>query len=124
MSLVRLALRSLLASPFRSALVGLCVALVAGSTVWATLVVQGAQESLRLSVASMERLEADLEAQELAQGLAAYLLFERCGLCKTRGEARRLLSQGGGYVNGKRIDTFDQVVSSKDLANFGTLIFR
>jgi len=62
-------------------------------------------------------------AHELEQGLAAYLLFEKCGLCKTRGEARRLLSQGGGYINGKRIDAFDQVVSSKDLAN-GVILLR
>jgi tyrosyl-tRNA synthetase len=62
-------------------------------------------------------------AQELEQGFAAYLLFEKCGLCKTRGEARRLLSQGGGYVNGKRIDAFDEVVGSKDLAN-GSILLR
>ena len=62
-------------------------------------------------------------AHELEQGLAAYLLFEKCGLCKTRGEARRLLSQGGGYINGKRIDAFDQLVSSKDLAN-GVILLR
>jgi len=62
-------------------------------------------------------------AQELERGLAAYLLFEKCGLCKTRGEARRLLSQGGGYVNGKRIDAFDQVVGSKDLAS-GSILLR
>ncbi len=64
-----------------------------------------------------------LEALELGQGVAAYLLFEKCGLCKTRGEARRLLSQGGGYVNGKRIEAFDQVVGSKDLAN-GSILLR
>ena len=62
-------------------------------------------------------------AQELERGLAAYLLFEKCGLCKTRGEARRLLSQGGGYVNGKRIDAFDQVVGAKDLAS-GSILLR
>lgn len=61
--------------------------------------------------------------QELERGLAAYLLFEKCGLCKTRGEARRLLSQGGGYVNGKRIDAFDQVVGAKDLAS-GSILLR
>ena len=63
------------------------------------------------------------EALELEHGVAAYLLFEKCGLCKTRGEARRLLSQGGGYVNGKRIEAFDQVVGSKDLAN-GSILLR
>jgi putative ABC transport system permease protein len=62
MNMIRLALRNIAGSPFRSALVFLCVALVAGSTVWATLVVQGAEENLRLSMASMERLEADIVA--------------------------------------------------------------
>ena len=61
--------------------------------------------------------------EELERGLAAYLLFEKCGLCKTRGEARRLLSQGGGYVNGTRIDAFDQEVGSKDLMN-GSMLLR
>jgi tyrosyl-tRNA synthetase len=64
-----------------------------------------------------------IRAQELEQGIAAYILFEQCGLCKTRGEARRLLSQGGGYVNGKRIDAFDQVVGSRDLSN-GSILLR
>ncbi|MGE5842758.1 MAG: tyrosine--tRNA ligase [Deltaproteobacteria bacterium] len=64
-----------------------------------------------------------VEAQELEQGFAAYVLFEKCGLCKTRGEARRLLSQGGGYVNGKRVEAFDQAVGSKDLAG-GSILLR
>ena len=28
---------------------------------------------------------------------------EKAGLCKTRGEARRLISQGGGYLNGEKV---------------------
>jgi len=31
------------------------------------------------------------------EGVEAFILFEMCGLCSTRGEARRLLKQGGGY---------------------------
>ena len=31
------------------------------------------------------------------EGVEAFILFEMCGLCNTRGEARRLLKQGGGY---------------------------
>ena len=30
-------------------------------------------------------------------GVEAFILFEMCNLCNTRGEARRLLKQGGGY---------------------------
>jgi tyrosyl-tRNA synthetase len=31
------------------------------------------------------------------EGIEAFVVFEMCGLCNTRGEARRLLKQGGGY---------------------------
>jgi tyrosyl-tRNA synthetase len=61
--------------------------------------------------------------KDMQQGIAAYLLFEKCGLSKTRGEARRLISQGGGYVNGERIEAFDQVISPKDLRG-GSLLLR
>lgn len=60
MNLARLTLRRIAASPFRSFLIFLCVALVAGSTVWATLIVQGIEENLRLSVSGTENLGADI----------------------------------------------------------------
>ncbi len=58
----------------------------------------------------------------LAKGIPAYLLFEKAGLCKTRGEARRLISQGGGYVNEERITAFDQVIDSRDMDNDSLLL--
>ena len=60
--------------------------------------------------------------EELEQGIPAYVLFERAGLCKTRSEARRLISQGGGYLNDHRIQTFDQIINLKDLNNESLLI--
>ena len=53
--------------------------------------------------------------EELDQGIPAYILFEKTGLCKTRGEARRLISQGGGYLNGERVKIFDQAINISDL---------
>jgi tyrosyl-tRNA synthetase len=53
--------------------------------------------------------------EALDQGIPAYILFEKTGLCKTRSEARRLISQGGGYINGQRVKTFDQVININDL---------
>jgi len=58
-----------------------------------------------------------MSSEELQEGLMAYLLFEKTGLCRTRGEARRLISQGGGYVNERRIETFDQIIDSGDSLN-------
>lgn len=64
-----------------------------------------------------------MTSTELDQGIMAYLLFEKAGLCKTRGEARRLISQGGGYVNSRRIEAFDQMIDLKDAEN-GLILLR
>jgi tyrosyl-tRNA synthetase len=61
--------------------------------------------------------------EELEQGIPIYLLFERTRLCRSRSEARRLVSQGGAYVNSRRIDTFDEVVDAKDMQK-GFILLR
>jgi tyrosyl-tRNA synthetase len=63
-----------------------------------------------------------IPASELAAGMPAYLLFESSGLCKTRAEARRLISQGGGYANGRRIEAYDETIGVKDLKNNAILL--
>ena len=63
-----------------------------------------------------------INQEELEQGIPAYILFERAGLCKTRGEARRLISQGGGYLNGDRIQSFDQIIKLKHLRDDSLII--
>jgi len=63
-----------------------------------------------------------IPTDELERGIPAYILFERVGICKSRGEARRLISQGGGYINHKRVGSFDQVVGSGDLVNDSILL--
>jgi len=64
-----------------------------------------------------------IRQEELEQGIPAYIIFEKSGLCKTRGEARRLISQGGGYLNNERIQTFDQVIDLNNMKN-DSLILR
>jgi tyrosyl-tRNA synthetase len=64
-----------------------------------------------------------IQAEDLEQGIPAYLLFEKARLCKTRGEARRLISQGGGYLNDQRIETFDRIIDSRDM-NQGSMVLR
>ena len=56
-----------------------------------------------------------IQPETLETGIPAYILFENAGLCKTRGEARRLISQGGGYLNDEKIPVFDHTVSTHDL---------
>jgi len=63
-----------------------------------------------------------IPASQLAAGMPAYLLFEASGLCKTRAEARRLISQGGGYANGRRIEAHDETIGVNDLKNNAILL--
>jgi tyrosyl-tRNA synthetase len=67
------------------------------------------------AVTSSSAPEFQVPQHALEEGIPAYILFEKAGLCKTRGEARRLISQGGGYLNEERIGAFDQVIGRKDL---------
>jgi tyrosyl-tRNA synthetase len=60
---------------------------------------------------------------DLGDGIPAYILFEMTGLCKTRSDARRLISQGGGYVNDGTIHSFDQIIGPGDAVN-GSILLR
>lgn len=63
-----------------------------------------------------------INQEDLKKGIPAYLLFENTDLCATRSEARRLISQGGGYVNNRRIKRFDEIIDSDDMTNNSILL--
>ncbi|UCF05145.1 MAG: tyrosine--tRNA ligase [bacterium] len=65
----------------------------------------------------------EIEGQRLADGIPAFVLFTDAGLVKTRGEARRLIAQGGAYVNGRRIEKFDELISGENL-EAGLILLR
>lgn len=50
---------------------------------------------------------APLKREELRKGVGILELFVRAGLCSSTGEARRLVSQGGAYLEGEVIDSVD-----------------
>jgi tyrosyl-tRNA synthetase len=56
----------------------------------------------------------DMPAALFNEGIPAFKLFHMVGLSKTGGEARRLIDQGGGYLNGQRLETGERVISSND----------
>ena len=57
-------------------------------------------------------------------GIPAFELFFEAGLCTSKGEARRLLDQGGGYVNGKAVTCFDERITLKDAEGSGEIRLR
>jgi tyrosyl-tRNA synthetase len=49
-------------------------------------------------------------------------LFKLSGLCTSMGEARRLISQGGAYINGKRYNDINAEIGESDLDNNALLL--
>lgn len=59
----------------------------------------------------------------LKQGVPAFKVFLEAGLAVSGGAARRLIAQGGGYVNGRRIDSPEDILGEKDIDN-GQIMLR
>jgi len=55
-----------------------------------------------------------IEKEKFIEGMVAFKLFETTSLCTSGSEARRLIEQGGGYINNKKIERFDDLVTLKD----------
>jgi tyrosyl-tRNA synthetase len=63
-----------------------------------------------------------IDAERLKAGIPAYELFVSVGLCESRGEARRLIAQGGGYCNERRIASHEERIGEGDLRETGILL--
>jgi tyrosyl-tRNA synthetase len=50
-------------------------------------------------------------------GIPAFRLFHQVGLVKSSGEARRLIQQGGAYINGRRVTSFEQEINDSDISD-------
>ena len=69
---------------------------------------EGREESVPSSTISLEVLK---------EGLPAFKLFQSAGLANSGAAARRLIEQGGAYVNGSRVISFDQMITDGDISN-------
>jgi tyrosyl-tRNA synthetase len=64
-----------------------------------------------------------LDREPFKEGIPAFELFQKTGLCRSGSEARRLITQGGGYINERRVKHFTQKVTLDELEG-GTLILK
>ena len=53
-----------------------------------------------------------------------FKLFETTSLCASSSEARRLIEQGGGYLNNKKVDKFDLVIKLDDFNERDEILLR
>lgn len=67
--------------------------------------------------------ELRIARQRLTTGVLAVDLFVETGLAGSKGEARRLIQQGGARINGVKIESVDAAVDESNLEQ-GSLILR
>ena len=59
----------------------------------------------------------EMEASRIKEGIPAFIIFEETKLSGTRSEARRLIKDGGGYVNNVRVKSFDEIINESHIKN-------
>ncbi len=65
-----------------------------------------------------------IDQDEIKSGIPAFKLFHSVGLAASSSAARRLIEQGGAYLNAQRIKTFDQLITTRDLDAEKMLVLR
>jgi len=65
-----------------------------------------------------------IDPLRILEGISLVDLLCETNLSKTKSEARRLIEQGGIYLNGKKVDSVDIVVNKKFFENSSILIRR
>jgi tyrosyl-tRNA synthetase len=82
-----------------------------------------------LTDADLEPILADAPATdvprgELDAGLGLLDLLVRTGIAESKGEARRLVAQGGAYVNNVRVEDPNRSLTGADLATESMIVLR
>lgn len=83
-----------------------------------SIIAHSAKKEVQATVPSTEMPLSDFQS-----GVPVFRLLQLTGLVKSGGEARRLVQQGGGYLNGNRIKVFDRIVTDKDI-QAGEIVLR
>jgi tyrosyl-tRNA synthetase len=65
---------------------------------------------------------SNIEIDRLKEGIPAFKFYHMVGLSKSGNEARRLIEQGGAYVNGQRIESFDYLLTDNDIVDMEILL--
>lgn len=65
---------------------------------------------------------SDLERSKVSLGINVVDLFMEAGLCPSKKEVRRLITQGGAYVNGDRIADESRIINENDVDNDELLV--
>ena len=103
----------------------------------ATRITHGEKEAQEAKLASeaafgpgQDKTEQDMAAMpttvisrsRLAEGISPMEIFAEVGLTSSRGEARRMIKQGGLYVNDERVESLDEVLNEDSVTADGIFL--
>ena len=83
--------------------------------------VQTAHKTFEEGTAGQSLPVIDIPREVLTTGIPAFTLFKDAGLCKSSGEARRLIKGGGAKINDEKIDKEERLVTLDDLGQDDTI---
>ncbi|MGD2150490.1 MAG: tyrosine--tRNA ligase [Desulfobacterales bacterium] len=63
-----------------------------------------------------------MEEDRFEEGIPVFKLYHMVGLASSGSAARRLIEQGGAYVNGKRMESFDYLLTNSDIIDLEILL--
>lgn len=72
--------------------------------------------------AVIEPPHSEMDINQFNEGIPAFKLYQMVGLASSRSAARRLIEQGGAYVNGKRIKSYDYLLTENDMVDLEILL--
>jgi len=73
--------------------------------------------------ATVDIVDSYVDEIELKAGIPAFKLFHTVGLASSSSAARRLIQQGGAYINDERIKSFDKLIND-DYLEKETIVLR
>jgi tyrosyl-tRNA synthetase len=65
---------------------------------------------------------SEMDMDQFNEGVPAFKLYQKVGLANSGSAARRLIEQGGAYVNGNRIESFDYLLTDSDIVDMEILL--
>ena len=80
-------------------------------------------DSEKLAMEALDSIpQSQIEEGRFKDGIPAFKLYQRVGLADSGSAARRLIEQGGAYVNGQRIESYDYMLTGNDIVDLEILL--
>jgi tyrosyl-tRNA synthetase len=80
-------------------------------------------DSEKLAMKALDSIpHSDMEEDRFKDGIPAFKLYHQVGLTTSGTAARKLIEQGGAYINGRRVTSFDYLLTDNDIVDFEIIL--